>query len=354
MQANYFKKLALLLVMCLGMALLISACGSNLREKIDTPATEEAAAPAEEAAAPAEEAEAPAEEAAAPSGDVTIKLVENPWSGSQVNVAVAKILIEEQLNYPVEIVTVDENAQWSALASGDLDASLEVWPSGHAENVALYIDEQASVENGGLLGPVGVIGWFMPTYMLDKDPALVTWEGFTKPEAAELFKTAETGDKGQFLAGDQSWVQYDTDIIQNLNMPFEVVTAGSEEALLSALDSAYSREEPIVFYFWTPHSVHAQYDLTQVELPAYSDECYAKIESGGVDCAYPADDLFKIFSAGLAEKAPDVHQLLSNFNYTTKDQISMIAAVELDGKTPEEAARAWVDENEATWKAWLP
>ena len=30
-------------------------------------------------------------------------------------------------------------AQWSALASGDLHASLEVWPSGHAENMALYI-----------------------------------------------------------------------------------------------------------------------------------------------------------------------------------------------------------------------
>jgi len=28
--------------------------------------------------------------------------------------------------------------------------------------------------------------------------------------------------------------------------------------------------------------------------------------------------------------------------------------VELDDKSPEEAARAWIDANEATWKAWLP
>jgi glycine betaine/proline transport system substrate-binding protein len=300
---------------------------------------------------------APAGDEAASSGSgekMTIKLVENPWTGSQVNVAVAKVIIEKELGYPVEIVTLDENAQWPALASGDLHASLEVWLSGHADNVAKYIDEQKTVEDGGLLGPVGVIGWFMPSYLLKDHPELATWEGFKDPANAALFSTAETGDKGQYLAGDQSWVQYDDQIIENLGLPFEVVTAGSEEAILAALDSAYSREDALVFYFWTPHSIHAQYDLTQVELPPYSDECYAKAEAGGVDCAYPADELFKIFWGELKNEAPDVYTVLKNLNYSTADQISMMAAVELDGKTPLEAAQIWVDANEAVWKAWLP
>lgn len=308
---------------------------------------------AQQAPAPAEKEEAAAPEE--PGGEkMTIKLVENPWSGSQVNVATAKILLEEEMGYPVEVVTLDENAQWPALANGELHASLEVWLSGHAENVAKYIEEQQTVEDGGLLGPVGVIGWFMPSYMLEEHPELASWEGFKGPDIGELFSTAETGDKGQFLAGDQSWVQYDADIIKNLGLPFEVVTAGSEEAILAALDSAYSRQEPLLFYFWTPHSIHAKYDLTQVELPPHSEECYAKIESGGVDCSYPADELFKILWADLKDEAPDVYQFLKNFSYSTKDQISMIAAVELDGKTPEEAARAWIENNEDTWKDWLP
>jgi glycine betaine/proline transport system substrate-binding protein len=190
--------------------------------------------------------------------------------------------------------------------------------------------------------------------MLEQNPDLATWEGFSIAEAASLFSTAETGSKGQFLAGDPSWVQYDADIIDNLGMDFEVVVAGSEEAILAALDSANSREEPIVFYFWTPHSVHAQYELVQVELPAYSEECYAKAESGGIDCAYPSDELFKIVASSLSEEAPEVDQFLRNFNYSTKDQIEMIAAVELDEKSAEEAARAWVEANEDTWQAWLP
>lgn len=336
-------KFLLFVVLLLGLALVVAACGGA--------ASEEASDSGEAAS---EEASGGGEEAASSGESITVKLAENPWSGAQVNVAVAKILLEEEMGHTVEVVTIDENAQWPALASGDLHASLEVWPSGHAENVAQYIDDQGVVENAGLLGPVGVIGWFMPKYMLDQDPDLATWEGFTKPETGALFGTAETGDKGQFLAGDPSWVQYDADIINNLGMNFEVVTAGSEEAILAALDSAYSREEPIVFYFWTPHSVHAQFDLVQVELPAYSDECYATIDAGGVDCAYPSDDLFKIVSSSLKDEAPDVYQFLKNFNYSTQDQIQMIAAVELDGKSAEEAAREWIEGNEDTWRAWIP
>ncbi|NOX63340.1 MAG: ABC transporter substrate-binding protein [Chloroflexi bacterium] len=283
-----------------------------------------------------------------------IKLAENPWSGSAANVAVAKILLEEQLGYPVEVVTVDENAQWAALASGDLHASLEVWPSGHAENVAEYIEGQKVVENGGLLGPVGKIGWYTPKYMVDQYPALATWEGFKDPELAKLYATAETGDKGQFLAGDPSWVQYEDQIIPNLGLNLQVVVAGSEEALLAALDAAYSRQDPILFYFWTPHSVHAKYELHEVELPPYSDECYAKADQGGIDCGYPPDELFKIFWAGLKDYAPDAYTFLKNFNYTTEDQIQMIADIELEDKSAEEAARAWIEANEATWKAWLP
>lgn len=304
------------------------------------------------AAQPAADAGA-SNDAAAPSKDLVIKLAENPWSASSANVAVAKILLEEQLGYPVEIVNIGESAQWPALGTGELHASLEVWPSGHADNYAEYITNQGVVVDGGVLGPVGKIGWYIPSYLLTDHPEYATWEGLATAEAAAAFSTAETGDKGQFLTGDPSWTSYEDQVIENLGLDFQIVAAGSEEAILAALDSASSREEPLLFYFWTPHSIHAKYDLTEVELPAYSDECYAAADAGGVDCDYPQDDLYKIFWSGLEEAAPDAFALLSNMNYSTDDQISMIAAMELDGQSAEEAARAWVDANQGVWQGWL-
>ena len=296
---------------------------------------------------------APAENAASDDA-VTIKLAENPWSASAANVAVAKILLEEELGYTVEVVNIGESAQWPALATGDLHASLEVWPSGHADNYALYIDDQGTVVDGGALGSVGKIGWYMPSYLLTEHPELATAAGLATAEAAALFATTETGNKGQFLTGDPSWTSYEEDVIRNLGMDFQIVAAGSEEAILAQLDGVYSREEPLLFYFWTPHWAHAKYDLTEVALPAYSAECYAKADSGGVDCGYPEDQLYKIFWSGLEATAPDAFALLSNLHYSTDDQISMIAAIDLDGKSPEEAARTWLADHEEQWRRWLP
>ncbi len=287
--------------------------------------------------------------ACGPAGGETIMLVENPWPASELNVAVAKIIIEAELGNPVEIVALDENAQWDALAAGDVDASLEVWPSGHSERITEYIGNLGTVVDGGPLGPVGEIGWFVPTYVVDANPALATWEGYT--DAAADFSSAETGELGRFLGADPSWVQYDEAIIQNLDLPFQVVWTGSEDALLAEVSSAYARQEPVLLYFYSPHAVFQQMDLTQVELPAYSDECYA--DPAQVDCAYPQDNLMKIFSAQLEAKDPTVFEFLSNMNYGSEAQIEMLAMLN-DGMSVEEAAQAWMDAHEDVWRAWLP
>lgn len=315
----------LLVVLWLGLALLLGACGAQ------PPAT-----------------------APETSERIPLKLAENPWTGSSINVHVAKILLEEQLGYTVEIVTIDENIQWAGLANGDLSATLEIWPSGHAENIQQYIFDQQLVEDLGPLGVVGKISWYVPTYMVAEYPSLASYEGFRDPTLTALFSTAETDSAGQFLAGDPSWVQYDEDIIKNLDLDLQVVQSGSEQAVLAALDAAYSREAPLLFYFWTPHSVHAKYDLTPVELPAYSDECYAQAESGGVACDYPEDVLFKAAWSGLQAQAPEAYTLLKNMRFSNQDQIAMIAAIELEALEPEAAARGWIEANESVWQAWLP
>lgn len=289
--------------------------------------------------------------------DFTVVLVENPWTASTLNVNVAKIILEEELGYEVEIILLDESVQWAAISSGEAHASLEVWPSGHQENIEEYINDLETVVDGGPLGPVGKIGWYVPTYVVEEHPELATWEGYTDEELTSLFATAETGDKGQFLGAAPGWVQYDAEIIENLGLNLEVISGGSEEAILAAVRATYRREEPVLFYFWTPHSIHAEYELTEVELPEYTDECYEGADEGeteNIACDYPEDVLFKIFWEDLAEEAPEVFEFLSNMTYTTEDQISMIAAVELDGLTPEEAAAQWVEENEEIWQAWLP
>jgi glycine betaine/proline transport system substrate-binding protein len=282
-----------------------------------------------------------------------IRLIANTWPASELNVNVAAILLRDQLGYPVEIIDLDEQAQWDALAAGDADASLEVWPSGHGERMAQYIDEQKVVENGGELGVVGKIAWYTPQYVVDANPALASWEGLAAAEAAGQFVTAETGEKGTFFAGPLGWTQYDQQIIDNLGLNFQVINTASEEALLAQMDSKYQRQEPVLFYFYTPHAVFTRYDLAEVTLPTCTQEEHAaKVTDGAVDCAYPDDRLIKIFNPKLQQSAPDAYALLKKFNYTTDDQIEMLGMLD-QGMAVAEAAQAWVDAHSDVWQSWL-
>ncbi len=285
-----------------------------------------------------------------------INLIVNPWTASRLNAEVAKVIIEQELGNPVEIVAVNENdAMFTGMADGTLDAVLEIWPSGVTDAEQSYFDD-GSVDNIGLLGTIGKIGWFVPDYVVNDHPELATWEGFADAELAKLFATAETGDQGRFLGTDPSYSQYDEQIIENLGLPMQVVFSGSEPATVAEVDARVAAGEPIVLYWWTPTAAVAKYNLVNVALPDYNDECGASAAAGdgGVDCDYPEDVLFKAASAKLKEKDPDVYAFLEAFMLTTEDQLSMLPPVEIDGDEPAEVAAQWVADNESVWRAWLP
>lgn len=281
-----------------------------------------------------------------------INLVANPWTASALNVEIAKQLIESELGNPVEIVVIDENAaMFTGLADGTVDAVLELWPSGITPDEQPFFDDGTVVEIGDL-GAVGQIGWFVPQYVIDEHPELATWEGFKDPALASLFATAETGELGRFLATDPSYSQYDEAIVENLELPLQVIYSGSEPATIAELDARVAANEPVVMYWWTPTAAYAKYNLVEVELPPYSDECYA--DPAEIACAYPSDVLIKIASGLLEEKDPEVFAFLSNFQQTNEDQLSMLPAVEIDGEDASAIAAQWIADNEAIWSTWLP
>ncbi len=286
----------------------------------------------------------------------TINLIVNPWTASRMNVEVAKNIIESELGYTVEITEVNENdAMFTGMADGTLDAVLEIWPSGVTDAETTYFDE-GSVVDLGALGAVGKIGWFVPRYVIDENPSLATWEGFADPDLAALFGTAETGEMGRFLGTDPSYSQYDEQIIANLGLPLEVIFSGSEPATVAEVDARVAAGEPVLLYWWTPTAAVAKYDLVNVELPPFTEGCGASAAAGdgNVDCDYPEDPIFKAASGLLEEKAPDVFAFLQAFTITTEDQLVMLPPVEIDGDDPADVAAQWVSDNEDTWRAWLP
>jgi glycine betaine/proline transport system substrate-binding protein len=292
-----------------------------------------------------------------------IRIAENDWTGQLVDINLAKIILEEHMGFDVDLVFADYTGRWSGLAAGDLDVAMEIWPSYSIAAHEEWIDEKKKVEVVGDLGVVGSGGWFVPTYVIKGDP-----ERGIEPMApdlkshkdlnkyANLFARPETGDKGFLLDAIASWETQNEGRIANLGLNYVNVYAGTEGALIAEVDAAYARGEPILFYAWAPHWMYAKYDLTEIELPEYSDACYGvdpDVE-GTFACDFPAEALYNVARVGFKDESPKVYQFIKNMNLTTAEQQKVIFLVDVEKMNIEQAVRAWMADNEKIWRAWIP
>lgn len=170
-----------------------------------------------------------------------------------------------------------------------------------------------------------------------------------------MFATAETGDLGQFLMGDPSYVTYDEQIIANLGLPLKYVVGGSEAALLTAIDQSIADGKPVLMQLWKPHWKLSRVEMVEVVLPEVTDACLASAAAadGLYACDYPVDMLYKAASAGLEAKNAAAFALLSKMQITTDQQAAIAALMDGDGMAADAAAQQWVSENEAVWSTWL-
>jgi glycine betaine/proline transport system substrate-binding protein len=266
------------------------------------------------------------------------------------------VVLESQLGTKTDLIDIDENATWVGMDAGQIDAVLEVWPSGHAADYDTYVTGKKSVVDLGKLGPTAKIGWYVPSFVVDEHPELATWEGFKDPALAKLFATPESGDLGQFLMGDPSYVTFDEQIIANLGLPLKYVVGGSEAAVISALEKAETDHTPVLVQFWQPHWLQSQLDLTEVKLPDVTDACLASAAAadGKYACDYAVDELYKAANAGLEAKNAAAFAFLQKFQLTTDQQNEIAAMIDGEAKmTPADAASKWVAANPDVVAGWL-
>ena len=281
----------------------------------------------------------------------TVRIAVNEWVGAEANVAVVKNLLEG-MGYTVETPSLAEEVAWQGFdatdPAGQIDAILENW--GHPDLEKLYFTDKKVAEDAGPNGVTGIIGWYVPGWMVDTYPDITDWNNLNK--YASMFKTTESGAKGQFLASDPTFVTNDEALITNLKLDYKAVYSGSEAASVTAFQEADKGKTPLIGYFYTPQWLNAEVKLVKVNFPPYTAGCDADPKK--VACDYPPYTLNKAIRSAFVAAYPDAASLIKKFTWTNEDQNTVADYIANKGMSSAEAAQKWIDDNEATWKAWMP
>jgi glycine betaine/proline transport system substrate-binding protein len=292
--------------------------------------------------------------AAAQESSDPIKLTLHDWTGQLITTQLMGEVLKAA-GYNVEYVTADYLAQFAGLKTGDLHVAMEIWETTGREAMDEAV-ASGTVENLGETGMQAIEEWWYPSYMAEQCPGLPNWEALK--ECAEVFSTPETAPDGRYLGGPVTWGGFDEERVEALELPFQVVHAGTDAALFAELESAYQRQAPILLWIYAPHWAVAKYEGEWIEFPAYDPACYEDPAWGGNpdathDCGKPRGPIWKVAWTGVREKWPGAVAAIEAFNISNDDMAALITKVDLEGQTVEAVVAEWIAANEAAWKPWI-
>jgi glycine betaine/proline transport system substrate-binding protein len=276
------------------------------------------------------------------------------WS-SQIVMAYVIGGIFESLGDNVEYVPADSQAVYESIRNGDVTISHEVWQSTFGKSFYNAMEKGGLIDAGThaatTLEEMGV-----PTWVVEKGlcPGLPDWKALKSPDCYKNFTTADSGGKGRWLEGPQSW---HGDTMPNrlkalgLDEHWTIKFAGGADALWTELAAAKKEGRGTVVFNWTPNFTDAE-GYTFIEFPPYHEGC--RVEDGGDGaCGSPKGWLKKAANYRFPKTHPTAYTVFSKISFTTPQIGQMAALVDIDKMDHEDAAKKWLADNEDVWKPWI-
>lgn len=259
--------------------------------------------------------------------DKKITLAYVAWDSEIASTNVVKEVLESKLNYKVEMLQVDAGPMYVGVADGSVDGMVSAWlPSTHGENY--YEPNKDKLEDLGVNLEGTKLGLVVPSYM-----DVNSIEDLNKDDVGKLVDYTITGIEpgaGIMSQTEKAVKEYD---LKKWN-----VLGSSSAAMVKVLQDAYAKKEPIVITGWTPHWMFADMDLKYLEDPK-------KVYGG-------SEQIHTLVRLGLKEDQPNAYRFLDQFEWTPADMEAVMGDI-AEGMPEEEAAKKWVDANEAKVNEWI-
>lgn len=304
-----------------------------------------------------------AQEADASCGtDRTIDIAEMTWPSAAALAHIHATILEVGFGCDVEIVTGDTvPTSSSMLTRGTPAVAPELWTSAIRDAWQAGLDAGDVVDLGDAITDGTVEGWFIPRYVQEANPDLVTAEDvIARPD---LFPDPEDSSKGRLYSCPPGWTcelsttalfeAYDMDETWNL------FSAGSGGALDASIARAFTREEPILFYYWGPTAVLGKFDAVQLDLGAVDEEAFAcNTDPACADpakvTAYPSSPAVVGAASWLPEEAPVVAEYFSKVGLSNAEISELLVYGDENQADAAATAENFLRTKQDLWTSWVP
>ena len=299
---------------------------------------------------------------AAECGKVTI--ADMNWNSASLIANIDQFVLEHGFDCDAELIPGDTMpTSTSMVEKGQPDIAPEMWTNAVKDLVDNAVKEGRLVKAGDSLLDGGQEGFWIPTYLVNKYPELKTIDGIKKHP--ELFKHPEDPDVAAFYGCPAGWnCQISSaNLFKALEMDksgFDIVDPGSSAGLSGAIAKSYERQQGWFGYYWAPTAILGKYDMTLVDLGAKLDvnaftSCIAIDGCENLKVTpYPKAPVTTVVTGAFAPMHPQVMEYLSKRGFKNELMNTLLAWMEDEQATSEDAMIHFLETYPEMWKAWLP
>ena len=296
------------------------------------------------------------------------------WTSALVQNGVARYIVEHGYGYPTSQIEGSTLPLFQGLRKGDIDLTMEIWLPNQATawNEAVKAGEVLPV--GKSLEDNWQSSFLIPKYMQDANPELDSVEDLKEDKFKDLFE--QEGGKVLLLGCIAGWgcrTMQDGDDsgpgqIVGMGLEDHVVLQdpGTSGALAAAIEAAFAKEEPLLFYYWGPTALALKLEtemggLVDLEQP---DPSTCADNSPIHGCSFPPAEVMIAMNMELVDDAPELIAFFKNWDWSAVNQLAAenwhsanSEALADKGASSEEVFTAtgvaYLKNNEG-WKSWVP
>ncbi len=283
-----------------------------------------------------------------------VSIAEMNWASASVVTNVEKFVMEQGYGCTVTVVPSDTVPAVTSLAeNNEPDTVSELWVNSAGDAYAKLKAQGKVRELGMVLEPGGVESWLIPDYLVEAHPELTTIEGIlANPDLiGGVFNNCPDG-WGCRIVNDNLIPAFDFE-----GHGIKVFNHGSGETLATSLASAYEKKEPWFGYYWAPTALLGKYNMVAVDLGEYDADAHAANQnpdnSDPKPSAFPAAPVVTVVTADFAERQPEVAEFLGNVSFNVDHMNEVLAWMDENGASGEEAAVYYLTNHKDVWSAWL-
>jgi len=283
-----------------------------------------------------------------------VSITEMNWASAQVVTAVADFIMSQGYGCDVSVVQSDTVPAITSVAeNNEPDIVTELWLNSVGDTYTQLKEDGRIVEAGPVLDPGGVEGWWIPTYLAEAHPELKSIDGILEnPDLVEArFYNCPEGWGCRVVSDNLSRA---LDLEGN---GIEVFNAGSGQVLASSMADAVMAEEPWFGYYWGPTVPLGKYDMTKVDLGPVDDEIHSRNQNQEADnpgvSDFPAAPIYTAVTTDFQDENPAVFEFLQNMTFMTDDMSGVLAWMDENTASADEAAVYYLTTYQEQWTEWL-